>query len=380
LTGRDRQFADGPVPLWFSYDASAGLMYRFSPTTTVTLQNGTSYTDLQLQTQQLSQRVIAEPRVMTAFHWEGLHIVPSLSVHEIWYSEQIQDQRVEQHPLSRNAREFNLDIIFPTLERVYNKKTFFGDKLKHVIEPRVTYKYISGLEDYSNVIRYDQADLLTNTNQLEYSVTNRLYAKRGNDISEIFTWEIAQERYFDPTFGGAIVAGQRNVVASQVTFDSYTFLIGPRSYSPVVSTMRAPLWNGFNAQWQADYDPLYGRLVDSGFSLSYGRKKYFFSVGQNQVHNDPRLTPSANQLNGTFHIGDANRRGWNAAVSMNYDYTKGYVQYTTSTVNYNTDCCGISVQYRHFDLLTRNENQFRVSFSIANIGSFGNLRKQERLF
>jgi LPS-assembly protein len=382
LIGRDYQVENSVVPLWVSYDASAGLMYRFSPTTLVTLQNGASYTDLQLQTQQLSQRAYTDPRAMTAFHFAGIHFVPSFTLHEIWYSEQIENQRVEQRPFLSNAREFGLDIILPTIERVYNKKTFFGDKLKHVIEPRITYTYISGLGvgDYTKVIRYDEADLLTNTNQVNISITNRIYAKRGNDTAEIFTWEVAQERYFDPTFGGSIIPGQRNVVMSQAIFDAYTFLDGPRSYSPIVSTMRAPLWNGFNAQWQADYDPLYGRLVDSGFSVDYRRKKYFVSAGQNQVHNNPVLTPAANQLRGTFGVGDANRRGWNAAVNMNYDYTKGYVQYTTATVNYNTDCCGISVQYRHFDLLTRNENQFRVSFSIANIGSFGNLRKQERLF
>ncbi len=204
---------------------------------------------------------------------------------------------MEQHPFLRSAREFNLDIVLPTMERVYNKKTIFGDKLKHVIEPRVTYKYVSGLEDYSKVIRYDQCGPShNNTNQLELAVTNRIYAKRGNDVSEIFTWEIAQERYFDPTFGNSIIAGQRNVVMSQAEFDPYTFLNGPRNYSPIVSTMRAPLWNGLNGQWQADYDPLYGRLVNSGFSVDYRRKKYFISVGQIQVHSDPDLTPSANQL------------------------------------------------------------------------------------
>ncbi len=81
---------------------------------------------------------------------------------------------MDQHPFLRSAREFDLDIILPTMERVYNKKTFFGDKLKHVIEPRVTYKYISGLGDYSKVIRYDQVDLLNDTNQVELSVTNRI--------------------------------------------------------------------------------------------------------------------------------------------------------------------------------------------------------------
>ncbi len=38
LNGRDRQLEDSAVPLWFSLaEAAGGLMYRFSPTTTVTL-------------------------------------------------------------------------------------------------------------------------------------------------------------------------------------------------------------------------------------------------------------------------------------------------------------------------------------------------------
>jgi LPS-assembly protein len=50
-------------------------------------------------------------------------------------------------------------------------------------------------------------------------------------------------------------------------------------------------------------------------------------------------------------------------------------------VSYNNDCCGISFEYRRFALgPVRNENQFRLAFSLANIGTFGNLKKQERLF
>ena len=49
-------------------------------------------------------------------------------------------------------------------------------------------------------------------------------------------------------------------------------------------------------------------------------------------------------------------------------------------MSYNTGCCGISFQYRRFNFGTRNENQFRAAFVIANIGSFGTLRRQERIF
>jgi len=50
-------------------------------------------------------------------------------------------------------------------------------------------------------------------------------------------------------------------------------------------------------------------------------------------------------------------------------------------VTYNSDCCGLSVQYRRFNFGTRpGDDQFRVAFAIANIGSFGTLKRQERIF
>jgi LPS-assembly protein len=369
--GRDREIESSAVPLWFSFTSSAGLMYRKQPATP---------TENSLQTQQFTQRVNVAPRVMTAFHWKGFHLIPSFTFHETAYSEKIEQGRVIAAPLTQTAPELGIDFVLPSIEKVYKKKTIFGDSLKHVIETRANYKYVGGLGNYSQVIRFDQLDLLTNTSEVEVSVTNRLYAKRGNDINEIFTWEVYQKRFFDPTFGGAVVAGQRNVVQSTVDLTGYTFLDQPRNYSPVVSVMRVPIRWGLSGQWRADYDPLYGRLVNSTFSVDVRQKKYFFSVGQNQVHSNPILTPTENQLRGVIGYGDPNRRGFNGAVTAIYDYTQGFLQFATATVNYNTDCCGISVQFRRFEFGTRNENQFRLSFSIANIGSFGTLKKQERLF
>jgi LPS-assembly protein len=41
----------------------------------------------------------------------------------------------------------------------------------------------------------------------------------------------------------------------------------------------------------------------------------------------------------------------------------------------------MNVEYRRFALgSVRNENQFRFTFSLANISAIGNLKRQERLF
>ena len=98
------------------------------------------------------------------------------------------------------------------------------------------------------------------------------------------------------------------------------------------------------------------------------------------MHNTPALSPSANQFRGTVGFGDLNRRGWNAAFQAIYDYRVGSLLYSVTQVTYNTDCCGFSVQVRRFSFGNRNETVPVLAFSVANIGSFGTLKKQERLF
>jgi LPS-assembly protein len=88
-----------------------------------------------------------------------------------------------------------------------------------------------------------------------------------------------------------------------------------------------------------------------------------------------------NQFRILFGYGNPNKRGFSGASSFGFDSNLGFLQYGTVQTTYNWDCCGVTIEYRRFALgSVRNENQFRFSFTLANIGSFGNLRKQERLY
>ncbi len=79
--------------------------------------------------------------------------------------------------------------------------------------------------------------------------------------------------------------------------------------------------------------------------------------------------------------GDFNRKGLNASAGLSYDVNSGTLQNQFVQLGYNGGCCGLAVEYRRINLGTvRNENQFRVSFILANLGSFGNLRRQERIY
>ena len=86
-----------------------------------------------------------------------------------------------------------------------------------------------------------------------------------------------------------------------------------------------------------------------------------------------------NQFRLLVGYGRPNRRGLTGAASVGFDANVNFLQY--ATVQTNWDCCGVSVEYRRFNLgSVRNENQYRFNFLLSNIGSFGNLRKQERLY
>jgi LPS-assembly protein len=378
LSSRDRQIREGKVPLWFSFQSSAGLLFRGQP-----VFNGNTLID-QYQTTEFTNRLSFEPQITTAFHWKDFSLVPSFSIAETLYGQSqapYQDRyRVIGTDLLRSSRNVTVDFIMPSLARVFDKKTRLGEKLKHVIEPRATYRYVTGIDDFNRLIRFDETDLLSNTNELEVSLTNRLYAKRGDDVREVFSWELTQKRFFDPTFGGAVTPGQRNVLLSSIDLTGYAFLDGPRHQSPVVSVVRVSPRPGFGVEWRADYDPVRGEVVNSGVTADYRRSNYFVSVGHSQVNSSNVLTPTANQVRIGTGFGNENRRGWNAGAVVIYDYRLGIMQYAITQVTYNVDCCGFNVQYRRFNFGTRDENQFRLAFVIANIGSFGTMKKQERLF
>ncbi len=380
----------GSLPIWWSFESSAGLMFRSEPfynlvNPTAPQLPGNTLTD-KFQTSAFTDRLHLAPHITSVLHLGDFQLVPTLGLYETFYSESqapYEDHyRVVDTSLLASAREFSLDLIFPSFYRVFNKKTFLGDKLKHVIEPRATYRYVTGIgPDFNRFIRFDETDLLANTNELALSLTNRIYAKRGETVQEIFTWELMQKRYFDETFGGALLSGQRNIFDATADVTGYAFLVGPRSTSPIDSNLRLNPVAGLMVNWQADYDPRYHGIVNSTLSLGYRWQKYFFSGGNNSVHNTPILAPYANQFNFTAGVGNFTSKGFNLAFNSLYDYRESKFLSETIQFTYNTNCCGFSIEYRRFNIGIVDFSAPLFSFTIANVASpFGTLRKQDRIF
>jgi LPS-assembly protein len=372
---RERRFTRS-LPVYWSLESSGALVQR---------------NQLLYQTRQFVERADAQPRVTLPLSFKNIHLVPSLTAHGSFWGSRFDtsgfaaDQLSERplvtgQALFRTAVEAAIDIRFPALARTFQTKNWMGDKLKHVIEPRLSYRYVTGVNDFRQTIRFDELEMLNNTNEMEVAVANRFYSKKGTVTRELVSWEVWQRRYFDPTFGGALVDGRRNTLRSTLEVSGWSFIDGPRRSSPVVSNLRLQPAPALGIEWRTDYDPVRGNITNSAVTADGRLSKLFLSVGHNHVATSELFSPRTNQFRGLLGFGGDNRKGWSAGFFAIYDYTFGVMPYSSSQVTYNTDCCGFSVQYRRLNFGTRNENQFRIAFAIANIGSFGTLRRQERFF
>lgn len=387
-------------------------------------------------TSTLVGRFDVNPRIALPLVLKGWSLRPEIGLRDTFYTERISNPTGGvgspiPDSINRRAIESSFELRPPALSRVF-ERSVLGRRLKHVIEPQFAYRYVTGVDKFNQIIRFDGRDILSNTSEAEYRLVHRLYAKRhvnapeaectepttapaqtsenqvgetlpgtstvpprcedfGSATREVLTWEIAQKYFLNPDFGGAVVEGRRNVFTTTAALTGIAFLTEPRRWSPVVSRLRVQTSANTDVQWQLDYDPRKGRISSSTAFANY-RIGEIFLGGSHAFLRVPGeiftsgLTPAPapdefNQFRLLAGYGHPNKRGVSAGASVGFDTHLDFLQYGAIQTTYNWDCCGFSVEYRRFALgSVRNENQFRFAFTLANIGTFGNLRRQERLF
>jgi LPS-assembly protein len=87
-----------------------------------------------------------------------------------------------------------------------------------------------------------------------------------------------------------------------------------------------------------------------------------------------------NQLNLSAVYGKSARRGFNVGAATGIDVEHGNVQYSAMQAMYNWNCCGFTVEVRHFSLANiRNDTEELFSFTLAGFGSTG-IPRSARIF
>jgi LPS-assembly protein len=410
----------GPTPLLWSYDVAL---------------EGVSRREPGLVTAPLVGRSDIYPRLSLPLQWHGWSLRPEVGLRDTYYTQSLAPNSgtglgaVSDTSLNRQALETSFELRPPELSRIF-RRPVLGHALKHTIEPRVTYRYVTGVDNAPSIIRFDWRDILSDTNEVEYDLVNRIYAKpvetnqncesaqpAQNDemqpeapsplnsptsaepqcltglssAREIVHWEVGQKVFLDNTFGGALVSGRRNVFTTTADFTGIAFLTEPRTFSPVISRLRVATSKNTDLQWNLDYDLRMGRINASTAMATVHLRKFFLGgshaflrvPGELVISNAIAPAPTEfNQFRWLAGYGSPTRPGFSVAANIGFDVSQRFLQYSAVQTSYSWDCFGLSFEYRRFALgSVRNENQFRFAFSLTNIGlSLGTLRTQERLF
>jgi LPS-assembly protein len=310
---------------------------------------------------------------------------------------------ISHDPLNRNDFEASVDLRPPAFERDF-ALTRWNRELRHVIEPEITYRYVTGIGmQERNVLLVDTTDIATDTNEVGYALTQRLYLRStgnqpcaGEDAAaaggcpaksrEWASWRIAQKLFIDPNFGGALIPGRRNVFDSTLDLSAVAFLTSPRNLAPITSRLRFEAIDNLRIQWDLDYDPKAGRLGADNLFAGYSWGRTTVGLGHALLNavdesGSAASTIKSQQLQPFFSIGKPSGKGLNLAANGGYDFTHGQLQYAGVQAIYNWDCCGLTVGYRRFELgSVRNETQYLYSFTLANFGSVGDIRRSNTVF
>ena len=344
----------------------------------------------------------------------GWSFVPELALRDTAYSgSQTSDLTganngtpyLSHDPLNRTDLEASIDVRAPALERDFALARW-NRELRHVIEPEFSYRFVGGIGAKArDVLLSDTSDIATDTNEVGYALTQRFYMRPLRQppcpaasmpgtcpaqSRQWASWRIAQKLFIDPNFGGALISNRRNVFDSTLDLSGIAFLTVPRNISPITSRLRFEAIQNLRIQWDMDYDLRGGRLGADNLFAGYSRGRTTVGLGHSLLNAVDEKGGSASiiqsqQLQPFLQIGKPNEVGFNLAANGGYDFVHGKLQYAGVQANYNWNCCGLTLGYRRFQLgnlgtVSRDETEWLYSFTLANFGSVGDIRRTNTVF
>jgi LPS-assembly protein len=413
LPGLDADMADHSFegsPLMWGFSGSAAALSRYDYPS--------------FRTSASIPRVDFSPRIAVPLHFAGWTFRPEAAVRETWYGKSQEDSDLEQIPvvravgIARTDVEGGFDLRPPALERDFTApwlEHLLGGAVRHTIEPDVAYRYVTGINDFRNILRFDDTDVASNTNEVEYGLTQRLFLRHvqphpctgdealgpdamcGGGTRDWITWRVAQKYYFEPDFDHAITLGTPNPLDTTLDFTGVDFLTEPRHTTPVISRLLVNTTTATNMEWDLDYDVKEGKITSSNVFAAYQSGLYRFQFGDSYVNvplgytplttSRPTSLPSPDEHNpyNQIHLlavrGAASKLGLSEGLSTVYDLVHQQLQFGSAQVQYNWNCCGIDFQYRRFSLGSiRDDTEYFWSINLAGFSNVGDLTHRISLF
>src|SRR5690349_617990 len=240
------------LPLYFSFSGSTDGVSR-KETVEDQVQFVRDVGGNPIITPSIVQRLDFSPRFELPLNFAGWTITASGDGRVTFYSNSLDPNTrdVLSRNLTRSYGEFELDVRPPAFAKDFHRGGGFF--FRHVIEPYVIYRKLSGINNFYRIIRFDYLDAIADTNEFEFGIANRFFTRRSTEnVSdervtqtegentpplssqpyEALTITLRGKYFFDPFFGGALITNQRNQFYPINTLSGFVYGGVPRRFSP----------------------------------------------------------------------------------------------------------------------------------------------------
>ena len=268
------------LPFYFSFDSSLEGVRRSETAGNIT----------DLKTPSIVQRLDFFPRLTFPLRsLAGFTLTPTVGVRSTFYSDSLDPvtQQVVGVNVLRKYADVEVDLRPPAMSRIFRHGN--GDPwFKHVIEPFIQYHRIDGIDQVGQTLRVDERDVVTNTNDLTFGISNSILVRRSGPNGaaqqphELLNVTLSQKYYFDPSFGGALQEGVRNQFSPLNSVSGFATGGFQRQVSPLNLSTRLRPNSALFADLRLNYDTVYNELRDVVFGGGFS--KGLFSFSQSWYH------------------------------------------------------------------------------------------------
>lgn len=273
------------------------------------------------------------------------------------------DTRVEagtfrcDESLDRVVPQAAVDVIGPSLSRIFDAQVGRYGKFKHLIEPRLRWRYSGEFDDQFRVLRFDEIDAFDENNYAEVALVNRVLAKPS-----------------DPTEGGAFEMLSFELAQAYSLDDEEPFQStrdGSREMSegPIRATLRLNPTADFSLQAKANWGTLFDRLDSTSLSARGNIGKAFFDLTWFTRYNAELQTTTSDQVRlGTRFDIVPRRLKFTGQVS--YDIENSEVQQQRYFLTWTSQCWSAMIEASEQRTSLYESRDYRFMLNLKNVGTF----------
>jgi lipopolysaccharide assembly outer membrane protein LptD (OstA) len=259
--------------------------------------------------------------------------------------------------LQRNFPSARVEAVGPSFSKIFDSPGGRFSKLKHLIEPRISYGYVGEFEDQDRVPRFDQIDSFSSNELAQVAIVNRVLAKPSDEEQggafEIFSFEIAQAfsmRDDQPL--------QRSADGSLTSKESAIF-----------ATLRYRPSRVLDLKARATYSTLFSGLESTSLSARAKGSRAGVDLTWYTNYNAETSDKRSDQARLGLDLALVPQR-LSIGGQVNYDLISSEVLQQVVWLSYQSQCWSFILEAREQVTSTYQARDYRFLLNLKNVGTF----------